>query len=188
MKGYCFLDVETTGVNPFEDKIIEIAVILADENLKIIQSYESRLYTPLEYHNNNGAQNIHKISPEELLTAPPRKQVMEHVISMIDKTNLIVNYNVYFDWFFINAEIQSLQLKRFLAAPSLAVDKRVHLIDISTLSYPLAEIGSIRILSFEAICKYFGIVNKKQHSAMSDVLAAIQAFRILKDQMCGSLL
>ncbi|MDD6906311.1 exonuclease [Peptoniphilus sp. AGMB00490] len=107
---FCVLDLETTGLNPLFDEIIEIG-ILKIKNNRIIDSFES-LIQPKEYNYSDDDGNrisyyiddfieeLTGITNEMLKTAPKLEEVFDHVIEFIGE-NIIVGHNVNFDINFI---------------------------------------------------------------------------------------
>lgn len=56
MRAFAFLDIETTGLDPDDDEILEMAWAFTDERFAVIGSGESRLIEP------NWAQAAHRLN------------------------------------------------------------------------------------------------------------------------------
>ncbi len=88
---YAVIDVETTGVGN-KDRIVEVAVVVLNENLKIIDEYDT-LVDPLR---DVGPVDIHGISPSMLANAPIFDDVSAAVRERIHG-RVIVAHNLAFD-------------------------------------------------------------------------------------------
>ncbi len=88
-KPIAFIDLETTGVNPGMDRIVEIAIvkILTDST----RSVKRKLINP-GIAIPKGASDIHGISDEMVKDAPPFKQVAQELKQMLDGCDL-AGYN-----------------------------------------------------------------------------------------------
>ena len=73
-------DVETTGLNPLEDRVVEISAVVFQEG-QIVDKYSSLIKVghKISYE----AQMIHGIRGEDLLTAPDEKVVYEELVSFL---------------------------------------------------------------------------------------------------------
>lgn len=80
-KPLAVIDLETTGVNPGTDRIVEIAIvkILTDGN----RSVKRKLLNP-EMPIPKGASDIHGISDEMVKDAPTFKQVAQEIKQILD--------------------------------------------------------------------------------------------------------
>lgn len=92
-KDYTVLDLETTGVNPNVDKIIELSAIKYRDNQEVDRF--STLVNPQRWLSKE-VQDITHIRPWDLKQAP----TIDQVIGDFDKflgNDTIVGYNVNFD-------------------------------------------------------------------------------------------
>lgn len=96
----CFVDVETTGMRPNFDRIMEIG-ILRVENGKLIESFESLInpqkYIPEEILAMTG------INPMEVENAPSFYELKSELKRILDDT-VFVAHNVRFDYSFLKNE------------------------------------------------------------------------------------
>ena len=66
--NYVFYDLETTGRSEFWDQIVQVAAILTDENLKIIEKYEEKCKINSSCIPNPKAILVNKIKMKTLLS------------------------------------------------------------------------------------------------------------------------
>ncbi len=94
---YTLIDIETTGLIPAYDEIIELSAIKVRDN-EIIDKY-STLVKP-EYEVDEFITELTGITNEMLLNSPNIKDVLEQFINFIGD-DIVVGYNVNFDINFI---------------------------------------------------------------------------------------
>ena len=84
-----FLDVETTGLDPRTDEIIEIG-ILEDAGRVLLDS----LVRPERHRRWPGAEAIHGIAPDDVADAPTLDELRPRIVAAIHD-GLVVIYNGY---------------------------------------------------------------------------------------------
>lgn len=109
-KNYCVLDLETTGLSPRNNEIIEIG-ILKIKNNKIVDSYNSLVkpnkpITP-------GVTKINHITNAMVESSPSFNEIKEDVITFIGD-NVIVAHNATFDLNFLVNSLKSSIQNRYL--------------------------------------------------------------------------
>lgn len=109
MKKALFLDVETTGLGS-RDKVIQIAYILTDLDLNVIESGNEYLYT--SYPISEEALRVHKINKMKLEILSKKKKFkdkynkLKHLFE--DKDITLIAHNAHLDLRQINQELQRL--------------------------------------------------------------------------------
>jgi len=98
--GFVVLDVETTGLDPATDRIIEIAMVRTDEYANPL-GYWSSLVQPSQPITNS---EIHGITDEDVAKSPTFAEIVDEVVSRIDG-QVIVGHNVSFDVSFLENEM-----------------------------------------------------------------------------------
>jgi len=102
MTGFAVLDLETTGLFPGgHDRIVEIAVIHADERGKETQRWETLVNPGRDL----GPQHIHGIRSEDVLDAPAFGQIKSDILELING-RVLVAHNASFDSRFLLAELE----------------------------------------------------------------------------------
>lgn len=105
---FCVVDLETTGLNPVYDEIIEVAILKVRDN-KVIDSFTSLVRPETVYVDEDDDGNIigeyyiddfivelTGITNEMLAEAPTLKENFEEILGFIDD-DVIVGHNVNFD-------------------------------------------------------------------------------------------
>lgn len=91
-------DVETTGLSPQEDEILQISIIDGDENI-LINEYAH----PIRKIAWTDAQKINGITPEMVEDAPFPYDLIPTVKGIFQSADLLVSYNGSFDLAFLKA-------------------------------------------------------------------------------------
>lgn len=97
--GFAAIDLETTGLSPRTDKVVEIAVICLDEDL----SPSSEFVTLVNPGRDIGATHIHGITARDVVSAPRFEQVAPMLLDVL-RGRVVVAHNVQFDLRFLSAE------------------------------------------------------------------------------------
>jgi DNA polymerase-3 subunit epsilon len=158
------LDCESTGLEPDQDRIVEIAVARFTFE-KVLQQFESLVNPEREIP--QISQDIHKITPEMIADKPRIVEILPKVLKMIDG-HILVGHGIGFDIALIAAEA------RRCAIPC-AISSAPH---IDTLR--LARLyGESPINSLDMLRQHFNIAPQGVHRAMSDVIVNIEVFKKL---------
>ncbi|MFC1522648.1 PolC-type DNA polymerase III [Elusimicrobiota bacterium] len=164
---YCFLDCETTGLDPFGgDRICELAMLVIEKD-KTAERFES-LIDP-QRSISLGAYHVNGITSEMLANKPVFKQVADKVRETLS-TSIIVGHNVGFDLNFLKEEYKRIgvELKAVPAIDTLRLSRRL----FSFKSYSLSAVAkSLKV----------GVSNEEDpnfrpHRAFSDVLLLREVF------------
>lgn len=165
----CFVDIETTGLDPTKHEIVEIAAIRVDgRSLECLCSAGTRI----------APTRIQDADPEALkingYSEPWRGSSLEHALELVSPLMIgaaLAGHNVArFDLQFLEAAHRNVDLE---------MPRSKYIFDTAALLWPLLYRGEIDSLSLEAGCKHFGIKNNKAHSAMHDALASLELARAL---------
>lgn len=161
-KIFVALDLETTGFDPEEDKVIEIAAVKFQEK-EIIDTFDTlinpaRLIPPIISH----ITNIHD---EDLKNAPTFEEIKEKLVQFIG-THPIVGHNIPFDVGFLNQKGLSL---------NNALYDTLHLASILLPGIPS--------YSLDTLTRTLKIQHENRHRALSDTKATQELFSILVDKI-----
>ena len=155
---YVVLDIETTGLSPYEDKIIEFGAIKCVGG-EITGRYETLINPEIPIKSNITA--ITGINNNMVANAPVISCVIKEILDFVGDS-VIVGHNIGFDYRFIAK-----------AAADFGIKYHADVIDTFILAKQLIEdIGS---RSLESLCDYFQITNV-HHRAMADVMSTYEIF------------
>lgn len=164
--SFIVTDVETTGTNPHDNRVIEVACVLVQGG-EVLEEYSS-LVNPGQ-HIPSFIANMTGISNAMVYTAPSPEEAFRPVSRLLALPNAVfVAHNVTFDWSFI---FHSLQRCR-LAAPE----------DIPRLcTYKMARRLLTRNTKFNlgALSSYFSINIRNRHRAGGDAAATVEVLNRL---------
>ena len=150
---FVVLDVETSGLDPKNDRIVEIALVTF-QNGKPIEEWN----TLLNPEGSVGPTSIHGISEFDVQDAPKFHEVAEDITSRILNV-AIVAHNAKFDLAFLKNE--------FLRSTNV-VPELNFICTLSASSYYLPDIPRRRLVD---CCSEIGIEIQNSHSALGDAVA-----------------
>jgi DNA polymerase-3 subunit epsilon len=161
---FACLDCETTGLDPENDRIIEVAVVIFNSE-EILDSYET-LIDPQRLISAE-SMAIHHITDEMVQGKPKIEEVLPHVLKMIAR-HPIVGHGITLDIAFLQNAAQRHQIQNNLATHPY----------FDTLR--LARLyGESPTNSLEKLREHFNIEPEGAHRAMSDVMVNIEVFKFL---------
>ena len=169
-----FLDLETSGLDPITNEILELACVLNETtsldtcwglsfHRKVV--FEAKIQPRRIETAHPKALEINGYTPAGWKNARPLREVLEYVAEL-GKDAIIVGQNIRFDMAFLNA-----------AFKELGIEVRIdyHIVDTVTLAFEhLVPLG-LKSLSLGAICKFLG-VEPGTHTAMSDTYACREVY------------
>ncbi|AFP83762.1 DNA polymerase III epsilon subunit [Candidatus Carsonella ruddii CS isolate Thao2000] len=159
MKRIIFFDIETTGLDPTYDKIIELAGVEVYNNAitgRIFHSY----YNP-EMKVSKGAYLIHKINDNFLMNKKKFKENYHDFLSFVHGT-IAIAHNSSFDVRFINKELK-------LINEDYNIKKCCKILDSMIITKKMSSSKSNKL---DDLILYHKIINfkRKTHSALLDSL------------------
>lgn len=99
-------DVETTGISPERDQIIELSIQHSLNNDSNAQTWRFKPSAPIQPE----AQAVHGISMDDLKDCPPFSQHAEELEQIFSNAEYLVGYNVKFDLSFLLSEFDRAKL------------------------------------------------------------------------------
>ena len=162
LKSYVAFDVETTGLNPQENEIIEIGALkvrdgkVADRFIEFIHPTAS--ISP-------AITALTGITDEMVAGARPRCQVVSDFLDFCED-DVLIGHNVSFDYSF---------MKCSAAADGLPFEK----MGIDTLKIAQKVLASLESKSLGSLCDYYHIENRSAHRAYHDALATAKLYQTL---------
>lgn len=147
------LDVETTGLVPARERIIEIGIVLLNSAGQV----EAELESLINPQRDVGPSFIHQLYARDVQNAPTFADFAGEIFRFLKPAKALVGHNVRFDWGFLSCEASRLGLE-LPPVPSYCTRR-------------LAGGGKL-----DEVCRRFGVVNRQAHSALGDARATGQIF------------
>lgn len=108
MNPLAVIDVETTGLNPYQhDRVIEIAVVLVQPEEGIL----TELTTLVNPERDVGPTSIHALTASDLINAPRFADIAANLVDCLQSAAILVGHNVRFDVSFLQAEYRRFGLE-----------------------------------------------------------------------------
>ena len=162
-KDYTVIDLETTGLSPRCDEIIELAAIRVRDG-ELLDSYQ-QLVKPKEGISDFIASITH-ITNEMVAEAPPIEDALPGYIDFIG-SDIVVGHNVSFDVNFLFDNCVSIVGNVFTNDYVNTVRVAKRLLDLP--HYRLSD-----------LCEYFGISRENAHRALADCQMTHELVKKLK--------
>ena len=156
MNRYIAFDVETTGLYPYSDRIIEVGAVLF-ENGQPVKEFGSIVNAERDVP--PAASAVNHITSEMVRTAPSEKEVYDKLCEFLgdalNEQTIICAHNANFDISFL-----SFTFKR------LGYNAKMHYVDTLSISRNLVK----KIVDHKqpTLAQYFGIENENSHRAVAD--------------------
>lgn len=154
VQGFVAIDLETTGLSPRVDRVIEVAVIQLDLNL----SPCVELVTLINPGRHIGATHIHGITARDVVGAPRFEQVAPMLLDVL-RGRVVVAHNVQFDLRFLHAEFARIGI----GLPEIPV--------MCTMQLAPQFLHGLPARSLAACCDAAGIALDGAHAAAVDARA-----------------
>ena len=154
------VDCETTGVDPEQDRIVSLAVVLTDLSKPSAQdapAFEAKLNPGIPIP--AGATRVHGLRDQDVAECPSFGDIAQALKDFVGDRPL-VGFNVRFDKRFLNAELKRAGLVTFAGTRSHSIQRTLERTwgYLPSLDNALAR---MRVLGFDG----------KLHHALNDVLA-----------------
>lgn len=162
---FAIIDLETSGLEPGNSRVIEIAILLVNSKGDVFEEYAT-LINPENGH--VGPTFIHHISEEAVLSAPTFKEVSGDILKRLEN-RIIVAHHAAFEDKFLSAEFK----RAGIQMPSLPA------LDTLWLSRQVVSLPNYKM---QTVLQHFGIEEVDLHTALGDVRALNKVLPILIDQ------
>lgn len=153
IKSYVCVDLETTGLNPKTDKIIEIGAVKVVDG-EIVERFSSFVNPGRKLENR--VVELTGIHDEDLADAPCIEEVLPKIMEFIGD-NYLLGHSVLFDFSF---------LKKAAVNQKLTFEKEA----IDTLKISRKYLADLESRSLEFLCNHYGI-ELHAHRALADAEA-----------------
>jgi DNA polymerase-3 subunit epsilon len=152
---FCVVDVETTGLSPRFNNVIEIGIVRVSR-LKIVDKYHS-LINPgraVPYY----ITSFTGISNDDIYNAPFFEDIVEDLVKYFSGS-IIAGHNLSFDRAFLRKEFEFCG-KEKLGNPHLCTH------NLARRLYPM-----LKSKSLSSICRHLHVMNYRKHRALEDAEA-----------------
>lgn len=155
-KKYIAFDIETTGLNPVEDRIVELGAVLFENGIPVKKF--SSLVNPNKFISFE-ATRVNNISNEMIQNAPRENIIYPKLVEFLEDSlsgeTVICAHNARFDIGFLSNTLER-----------LGYSGNIKYIDTLSLSRNL--IYGLENYKQSTVADYFDIINKEAHRAVTD--------------------
>lgn len=162
LKSYIAFDLETTGLNPQENEIIEIGALKVREG-KVVDRFMEFIHplSPIS----SSISELTGITNEMVANARSCEQVVPDFLDFCED-DILIGHNVMFDYSFTKCSASKCGLSfEKKGLDTLKIARKVH------KDFPSKSLG--------ALCDYYHIENKSAHRAYHDALATAKLYQTL---------
>jgi DNA polymerase-3 subunit epsilon len=153
--GFAAVDVETTGLFPSRDRIVEVAVVHLDPDTRVTGEFS----TLVDPRRDVGPTRIHRIRASDVSGAPTFQEAAGTVRRLL-AGRVLVAHNARFDAMFLAAEFERCGMG-LPAAPLMC-----------TMQLASHYLTGLPARTLSACCEAAGLVLSGHHSALHDARAA----------------
>lgn len=163
---YVAIDVETTGLNPYLDRVVQIGLVTADADFKV--SWEGAVLVDPEIPIPAVTTSIHGISDGDVQGCFKFRDLISWLGDIIGGKQ-IVGHNLPFDLSFLAEEHR----REGLAVPPLGGE-------FDTLAIARVQLLGLGSYSLSKVAMGLGIDLERAHDACFDALLSLEVLRRLK--------
>ena len=161
LQNFICIDLETTGLNPKKDRIIEIGAVKVREG-KIVETFQ-QLVDPKQQLEER-VEILTGITSKELEGQPSIQEVIPKLIVFLEE-DVLLGHRVLFDYSF---------LKRAFTNEKISFERK----GIDTLKLARTFVTDCESKKLESLCKHYGITHQA-HRALGDALATVELYQKL---------
>lgn len=163
VNDYVALDLETTGLNPKRDRIIEVGAVRVRDG-RVTESFQSFVNPGRVL--NEMVCGLTGITEEMLRNAPDEGEIMTEILNFIGE-DILVGHRILFDYSF---------LKRLAVNRKLVFERK----GIDTLKLARKFLPELESRRLGYLCGYYGIEHTA-HRALGDAAAASELYQKLAE-------
>jgi ATP-dependent DNA helicase PIF1 len=164
--GFVVLDVETTGLDPDTDRIIDIAMVRTDDFANPL-GYWTSLVNPGQPILNT---EIHGITDDDVVDSPTFSSIADDLLSRLDG-QVLVGHNIEFDLSFLHNELARVN-RQLPPNPTVCTVQESH--------YYMPNLERRRLRDCMSV---LGVQQEVQHRALADATATTTLFNFFVN--CG---
>lgn len=168
MDAYIVLDLETTGLSPQQDRILEIGALKIEED-QITDRYQTLINPDLQI--SYAVQRLTGITQAMAEQGEKPERGIGDFLDFCGDLPLL-GHNILFDYSFV----------RYGAA---ALGRKFEKEGTDTLKIARKFLPNLESRSLESLCRHYRIVQEHAHRAMDDALSTWRLFQSLKKDFSG---
>lgn len=167
MQSYIAVDLETTGLSPVENEILEIGAVFV-ENGKIINTFSELVKPTVKIPPR--ITEITGIYDNMVADKSPISEVLEQFLVFAGDRPLL-GHNLKFDYSFLKVSAEGL-------------GKKIYPFGMDTLKIAKQVLPDLSSRSLASLCEYYQVENRRAHRAYEDAEATVKIFEKMKAQFC----
>lgn len=162
MKGIVAIDVETTGISPEKERIIEIGAFRPETG----EVFRTLVHPgrPLPEH----ITQLTGITDEMLLGAPEETVAIGALLEFLQGDTILLGHNISFDHSFL---VQAIRRCGYEEPQFLGID---------TLKLSRVLCPELPNKKLETMVAHFGLTNERAHRAFEDARVTVELYQCLK--------
>lgn len=162
MKGIIAIDVETTGISPEKERIIEIGAFRPETGEIFRTLIQPGRPLPERITELTG------ITDDMLTDAPEEKEAIKQLLEFLGEDTILLGHNISFDHSFI---VQAIRRCGFLEPQFYGID---------TLKLSRVLCPELPNKKLETMVEHFGLTNERAHRAFEDARVTVEVYRCLR--------
>lgn len=168
LSDYVVIDLETTGLNPRTDGIVELAAVRVEDS-RVTDTFSTLCNPGIR----NAAEAKNHITQAMLEAAPSVDEALRAFLDFVGDSPVVGHNVVAFDSTFV------------YEAAMRSLNRPFDNVLIDTLRWCEKTHGAMAHHRLEDMCAYYGLVNDQAHRALSDALCTQQLYEKLKYYLCA---
>ena len=164
LQNFICLDLETTGLNPKKDRIIEIGAVKVRDG-KIVDTFQSLIDPKQEL--GERVESLTSIASKELCGQPTIQEILPDLKEFLEE-DVLLGHRVLFDYSF---------LKRAFTNAKIIFERK----GLDTLKLARKFVTDCESKKLESLCQHYGI-RHQAHRALGDAVATVELYQILAEK------
>ena len=156
---YAVVDVETTGLSPASDRILQLAIVRVSEDGEIHDSWSRYVRPPHLLTANLGPVHIHGINRRDLITGASEKRALS-TLARLTADHVVVAHNAKFDVAFLRHAADRHHVSLHWSGTACTLDLSRRLDPERRLLHRLPD-----------VCERYGVSIGQAHHALHDARA-----------------
>ncbi len=168
IESFVAVDIETTGLNPTTERIIEIGAVRVREG-QIEETFETLISPGREL--SSFITGLTGITDEMLKEAPDIQTALQNFLEFAGE-DVLLGHHISFDYSFLKKNI-------------INIGGKFERMGLDTLKIARAALPELEKRSLSSLCCYYGIHNAHAHRACEDAMVTTELFFRLRQDFYG---